>query len=550
MTTNTQKSTFGVRAPFSRVRSVSQVLLTFKSNDPKKMFGEIRTEALQWLAKRAGRLLPKHALDGESFDMLEVGSQPVSALALEDPNYWCFRISDADREVARRSWTTEAGILLDENNVLFGCRLQAVALGESPEFDATIPGVVAQVVSHHSAYLDGRRISAKAWHVDTNDAVRQLVDLLLDSTRSRPVIVVSLGDKDGHDGPAVIDADGLARRTIGAAHVVTLTGEASFALTDQLGKEFSVFNKAVRTYRPGLDVNEDAPNEHPIAMLGSIEEWPRGGAEAFKRFLIERALRDTVVGVDIYRQLPSFADIHAQAIKQRRSKASKQGASDKELLALAMEENDSLNRKLKDEKETYDDLLQSAEADRRLIESERDQVRADYSSLQGRLAHLEAALRAAGKQEETPIPDSFDGLEDWCKNYLSGHVHVMPRAIRHATKSAFENPALAYKTLAILRDHFVPMKLEGGLDKKRAYEQALAEFGLEEQASFAGGRAGEQGDEYVVQYNGCSRELDRHIKGSSSREERFGFRLYFFWDDDSQQVVVGSFPSHLTTRAT
>jgi hypothetical protein len=545
-----QKPTFASRGPFSRVRSVSQVLFTFQSKDPKKTFREIRKDALQWLAKRAGRLLPNHAWEGESFDMLEVGAQPVSALALEDPFYWCFRISDADKEVARRSWTTEAGVLLDGNSVLFGCRLQAVALGESPEFEATIPGVVAQVVSHHSAYLDGRRISAKPWHVDTNDAVRQLVILLLDSSRTRPVIVVSQGDKDGHDGVGAIDAESLARRTVGAAHVVTLTGEASYSLTDQLGKEFSVFHQAVRTYRPGLDVNEDAPTDHPIAMPGSIAEWADGGAEGFKRFLIERALRDTVVGVDIYRELPSFADIHAQAIKQRRSKASRQGASDKELLALAMEENDSLNRKLLEEKETYDGLLQSAEVDRKLIESERDQARADYRSLQGRLTHLETALRAAGKQEETPIPDSFDGLEEWCKTYLSGHVHVMPRAIRHATKSAFENPALAYEALVILRDQFLPMKLEGGLDKKRAYDQALARFGLEEQPSFAGGRAGEQGDEYIVQYNGRPRELDRHIKGSSSREERFGFRLYFFWDDDSQQVVVGSFPSHLSTRAT
>lgn len=44
-------------------------------------------------------------------------------------------------------------------------------------------------------------------------------------------------------------------------------------------------------------------------------------------------------------------------------------------------------------------------------------------------------------------------------------------------------------------------------------------------------------------------DLDRHIRGSSSREERFGFRLYFFWDDEGQQAVVGSFPTHLSTRA-
>jgi len=41
-----------------------------------------------------------------------------------------------------------------------------------------------------------------------------------------------------------------------------------------------------------------------------------------------------------------------------------------------------------------------------------------------------------------------------------------------------------------------------------------------------------------------------YLKGSSSREERYGFRLYFYWDEDTRQVVVGSFPGHLTTRVT
>jgi len=482
--------------------------------------------------------------------MLEVGAQPVSAVALEN-TLWCCRVSDADKQVAQRSWTIEVVVLLDTNDdVLFGCRLQCVALGDSPPFDATIPGIVRQVISRHDAYLDGRRIISKAWHVASDEEVETLVELLLDPHRQRPVIVVALGGKDGHDGRGVIDADDLARLTVGAAHVATVTGEASYTLTDRLGKDFSVFHQAVRTYRPGLNIDEDSPGEHPIALPGSIEEWSDGGAAAFHRFLVERVLRDTVVGVDIYGQLPSFADIHAQALKQKRNKAGRQGASDKELLTLALEENDSLNRKLKEEKDTYNGLLQLAEVDRRQIETERDQARTDYRSLQARLMHIEAALQASGKQENIPIPDLFEGLEEWCRDFLLGRVHVMPRAFRIATKSAFKKPELAYKTLLILRDHYVPMKREGGLERKKAYEQALATLGLEDLPSFAGARAGEQDDEYKVTYNGRPRYLDRHIKGSSSREERFGFRLYFFWDDDSQQAVVGSFPTHLATRAT
>ncbi|MGK2915642.1 MAG: hypothetical protein ACSLE5_14560 [Porticoccaceae bacterium] len=551
MKTNFQNRISIGQTPFSRVRSVSQVLLTFRSSDPKKTFVEIRKEALQWLANRAGRRLPNHAWDGESFDMLEVGAQPVSAVSLEHPMRWCCRISDADKQVPQRSWTTECGVVLDVNGgVLFGCRLQCVALGDSPQFDATIPGVVRQLVGKHNAHLDGRPITLKASHVATEGEVEALVDLLLDSRRQRPVVAVSLGGKDGQDGRGVINADNLANLSVGAAHVVTLTGDASYKLTDRLGKEFSVFHQAVRTYRPGLNVDEDSTGDHPIALPHRVDEWSDGGPEAFMRFLVERTLRDTVVGVDIYRPLPSFSDIHAQALKQKRDKAGKQGASDKDLLALTLEENDSINRELREEKDTYNSFLQLAEVDRRQIESERDQARTEVRSLQARLMHIEAALQATGKQEDIPIPDSFEGLEDWCRVFLSGKVHVMSRACRIATKSTFSDLELAYRTLLILRDHYVPMRSEVGLERKRAYEQALAALGLEESQSFAGTRAGEEGDEYKVTYNGRPKTLDRHIKRSNSREERFGFRLYFFWDIDRQQAVVGSFPTHLTTRAT
>lgn len=544
-----QDRSIASRAPFSRVRSVSQILLTFESDDPEKMFREIQKEALQWLAKRAGRLLPKHAWTGDSFELLEAGAQPVSVIALDDPKYWCFRISDADRSVPRRSWVTESGILLDGNKALFGCRLQCVALGESPEFDATIPGIVMQVVSNHPAYLDGRRVSQKAWAIHSDDGVDSLVDLLENRVRTRPVIVVALGDDDGNDGYGIVNADEIARLTLGAAHVVTLTTDAAYALTDRVGKEFSVFRQAVRTYRPGFDSFEDSPTDHPVALPRNISEWPEGGGKGFQRFLIERALRDTVIGVDIYRALPSFAEIHAKSLSQKRARASQAGASERELLAIALEENDSLRRKLEDDKETYDGLLSSAEEDRRLVEAERDGARNEIRSLSARIMHLESALNESGRHEEVPIPESFEKLDEWCRSYLSGSVHVVPRALRMATKSEFEKPDLAYRTLLILRDNFIPMKREGGLEKKGAYERALAELGLEDSPSFAGSRAGEQGDEYKVNYNGRPRYLDRHIKGSNSRDERYGFRLYFFWDDDTRQVVVGSFPTHLATRA-
>ena len=73
---------------------------------------------------------------------------------------------------------------------------------------------------------------------------------------------------------------------------------------------------------------------------------------------------------------------------------------------------------------------------------------------------------------------------------------------------------------------------------------------LSEEPTGSETRAGEQGDEYYVKYGGRRVFLDRHLKKGQAREPRHCFRLYFFWDDDSEQVVVGWLPSHLDSRIT
>ena len=91
------------------------------------------------------------------------------------------------------------------------------------------------------------------------------------------------------------------------------------------------------------------------------------------------------------------------------------------------------------------------------------------------------------------------------------------------------------------------MRVEGTPAHKRSYEEALKSLQLEDSATGDGVKFA--ADLYSVQYGGARRSLDRHLKGSDSRDRRYGFRLYFFWDDESQIVVVGWLPSHLDNRA-
>ena len=66
-------------------------------------------------------------------------------------------------------------------------------------------------------------------------------------------------------------------------------------------------------------------------------------------------------------------------------------------------------------------------------------------------------------------------------------------------------------------------------------------------------RAGEQGDDYFVKYPTSSNRncfLEWHLRKGSNKDTRYCLGIYFFWDDDTQQIVVGWLPSHLDNRMT
>jgi hypothetical protein len=162
---------------------------------------------------------------------------------------------------------------------------------------------------------------------------------------------------------------------------------------------------------------------------------------------------------------------------------------------------------------------------------------------------LEDALNEKGVEKEPDIHDWLEDLGAWARANLSGSIVLHNRAIRAATKFPFEEVPLVYNTRLALKRKYVPMRRNGDAETRVAFEETMRQLALENTASFAGPGAGEQGDEYFVDYGRQRRALDYHAKGSNSRDERYGSRIYYSWDDDSKQMIIGWLPSHLRTRA-
>jgi hypothetical protein len=237
-------------------------------------------------------------------------------------------------------------------------------------------------------------------------------------------------------------------------------------LTDLVGKEFSVFNRAVRTYRPGFDTDADAPLRHPLALPHRIALWQEDGvrgAEAFENFLVRSAIMQTVTGSDLEKLLPPFSEVRRVAATFSLARARDSGATKDDLLRLYEEDNAKLRVALDEQKALHVGLLSEADRERDEAQRRAEEARGEAYRLNQRIRMLEAQSNAKDNGTvEPPLPDSLAELKEWADKHLAGSIVLTNRALRGAKESDYENPSLVYRALRLLRDHYVPMRRDSG----------------------------------------------------------------------------------------
>lgn len=531
----------------SVIRPVSQVTLRLKPIEGKDRYASTVDSILRWMAQRAGKTLPNDAWQRRSFELSDIGAQRTAAVALVEPRYWAARLDDADKIFPLRTWITEIGVGIDsDGDTLFGARLVCANRGAEVAFDRSIPGFVKQVITAGPAELNGQLLSKQVRLLTSEDEIDDLVRLMEDPRRHCDVIIFSLPENSLDVKDAAASVKAVHDGTLGSTHVFAITGAASFFLTDRVGRELSVFHRGVRTYRPGFRSWIDQPSNHPLALSHRIVDWPGGGAQAFERWLINQSLANTVYGIDRERELPGFNAVRQHAAMAERKNLKEAGGSDVELLKLFEQDNDQLRKELQEQKEQYDGLLATADTEREMAIQDANAARSLALERLNRIRLLDQRLAEISQKPVIAIPESLNLFEDWCKEHLVGSVEMTNRAYQGIRKSNYHDPQFIYRSLLLLRDFYVPMRIDNSAERRQLYEGALADLQLEESSTGEGVKYA--ADLYSVQYGGSRRSLDRHLKGGDSRDRRYGFRLYFFWDDDEQIVVVGWLPSHLDNR--
>lgn len=179
-----------------------------------------------------------------------------------------------------------------------------------------------------------------------------------------------------------------------------------------------------------------------------------------------------------------------------------------------------------------------------------DDLASELRQVNGKLRDVLAVRALTPQFEDTPsdiataeAPRDLSELRGWALANES-RIVILPRAFQGAKKSRYDTPETVYVALELLAGPYRDMRL--GQMEHVQFQEALAASELQLEGSVAANVAGEQGDAYFVSWRGRRRFLELHLRKGGGRDERYCLRIYFFWDETSQKVVVGWLPSHLS----
>jgi hypothetical protein len=233
----------------------------------------------------------------------------------------------------------------------------------------------------------------------------------------------------------------------------------------------------------------------------------------------------------------SFAPLKALGLEQRQRDLQNVGRTELEQLKAANERIGILEERTREAERyqsQFSDLHEEAEERAEIAET---QLKASGYRIQQLLDQLKAS--GIRPDENVDLPGRWDALEEWCDDKLAGRVLLTPLSRRGIRGAEFDDVRLVARCLLWLANDFRDAKVYGA-------EGSLRDAGLE--SGIINAHCGS--DVFEIDWQGKRWSVDWHIKtGGNTRDPKRCLRIYYFWDESSQQVVIASLPAHRRTDA-
>ncbi len=513
-------------------------------------FSQVIDLILPFVAKSLYAKLPPEAAEHHSFEISNE-DRLCECVAVPERMLWAIRFKFTSKD--ETVWYYDVSLVREDDRLLFGMKIDTAFGADIRALQANLP--LVESLLGCGLLAQGRPVTANLWQVNTPEDVPELVALLEAPYRSLPVIVVSAVNRNAWrftpTAPGyLVNAAYLADKVKGYAIVAQISFQAAFSLTEAVGKSWSVYDGACRTYFPKIDFDNSSPAHHPCNLKDKIWFWNYEGLRGergYTAFLIDTAHRVASTSRTDWSGLYCVPDARILAAELELAHAAHLANAPERELAMR-NQIAALQRKLQTEEDENADWLSELEK----ATEEAEYYKQENAALRLRLDALRAHLiRQNGESpdKEIPIPDNYKVMGEWVKEHLTGRLVLLPRAERAASKAEYTEVGMVYRVLLILANEYRDSRMGTGTDK--AFRDALAQFSMNFSGSIDKCRAGQEGEAYYVNYPiGTSQRvfLQFHLERGNRHENRYCMRIYFFWDEDTNQVVVGWLPSHLSNR--
>jgi hypothetical protein len=515
----------------TEVLRVAGVLL---GDNPMKSAEIARQEVLRWAQKRCGGKLPREAWDFADFDYRAGGRNSAGVRIQSDTSdIWAIRADDPDKTVAGRVWTTEVVVGLgNDDRPRFSARLMVSTSESDMNIVPHSPGFVQQVVETAGLARGEYPISAEPQIIQSEADYLGLSEGLVDDARTLPLIILTVAEKSLNKEVPLVDATALARATVGLARVVILPDEFTWRLTNDFGKKHSVFGGAVRVYLSGFSPDEP-PYSHRLIVADRLSD--ESGRRQCIDMMCQIAASESISNTQINRNILTFAAVRNAALRLQQEQMG--DATETEQLVMAKSRVEALEKELEDNETVLNDLATEQVRSIDRAEAAEEQARTAGYRIQQLLIQLKE------KGETFPIeesaPETWSQVAKWIDGNLAGLVAISPRARRNSKSPQFGDISLVVRCLTWLAETAHEAFLTGG----GSIREAEVETGIR--------NAHCGGDQFDFDWQGNKYTADWHIKtGGNTRDPVRCLRIYYCWDEVSQQIVIADMPAHRRTGAT
>jgi hypothetical protein len=491
---------------------------------------------MQWLQRKCGVEFPAAAWGGQSFVQDADLGRYVEVMAQDDPCVWSSLLIAPERPEGGRSWIGETALFRAGSMLRLALRLSCAAQGETGDFAISVPPFVQSLMRELDLQSAGETLSCTAVDVVSVDDVDRLVALIEAEQRTLPVIVVSATDIAG-GSCYLLDADQLAARLAGMAWIFRIPYEAAYELTDRFDKQWSVFNGACRTYRPGFSRTSQTPFDHPLIVAHRLI-GAENSAWAIER-LCQEVARASVYSSEIFNRLPRFHELKATLVRLDTERLLAAGTIEvmqeplleRQIETMRGEVEQALNQAVEAEEET------------RLLQSDLEESRILNAALQARIGALEAVVKSNNQVVlPTVRPASYAELPAWIAENFPDRLVLSAKARRTLTASVYKDRALVCDALELMAQQYVDMKRCGG---RNDFEDRLRALKLKDEAVSATPAKLRNDQQYWCRHESRHLFTERHLKKGNSRDPQECLRIYYAWDETSRMVVIGHLTTHL-----